>query len=71
MANTQYRLHLKDVAKNITKNSIINKVKILDYELRSKFNIKNPCIKILGLNPHAGENGKIGTEEINHIKPSC
>jgi len=61
---------LKNVAKNITKDLIINKVKILDYDLRSKFNIKNPCIKILGLNPHAGENGKIGTEEIKYIKPA-
>ena len=38
--------------------------------IKEKFNLKNPKIKILGLNPHAGENGKIGEEELNHIKPA-
>ena len=61
---------IKDVAKTITKELIINKVKILNNDLKTKFNIKNPHIKILGLNPHAGENGKIGTEELLHIKPA-
>jgi len=61
---------LKKVAKNITKDLIIKKVKILNKELKNKFNIKNPNIKVLGLNPHAGENGKIGKEELDHIKPA-
>ena len=43
---------------------------ILNKDLKEKFNLKNPKIKILGLNPHAGENGKIGEEELNHIKPA-
>ena len=61
---------LKKVATNITKNLIINKIKILNNDLKTKFNIKKPNIKILGLNPHAGENGKIGKEELDHIKPA-
>jgi 4-hydroxythreonine-4-phosphate dehydrogenase len=61
---------LKNVPKSITKNLLKNKIKILDKDLRSKFNIANPRIKILGLNPHAGENGKIGKEELDHIRPA-
>jgi len=61
---------LKKVATSITKNLIINKIKILNNDLKTKFNIKKPNIKILGLNPHAGENGKIGNEELDHIKPA-
>ena len=61
---------LKKVSSSITKNLIVNKVKILNEDLKDKFNIKNPNIKILGLNPHAGENGKIGKEEIEHIRPA-
>ena len=61
---------LKEVHKKIKKQLIIDKVKILNKELKEKFNIKEPNIKILGLNPHAGENGKIGLEEINEIRPA-
>ena len=61
---------LKSVPKKITKNLIKNKIRILNNDLKDKFNIKKPNIKILGLNPHAGENGKIGKEELEHIKPA-
>ena len=61
---------IKDVANKINKKLIINKIKILNEELKRKFNIKNPNIKVLGLNPHAGENGKIGNEELKVIKPA-
>ena len=61
---------LKEVHKKIKKQLIIDKVKILNKELKEKFNIKEPNIKILGLNPHAGENGKIGLEEVNEIRPA-
>ena len=61
---------LKNVPRKITKSLIVKKVKILDSDLRNKFKIKNPKIKVLGLNPHAGENGKIGKEELEHIKPA-
>ena len=56
---------LKKVPQLITKRLIINKAMILHNELITKFKIKSPRIKLLGLNPHAGEGGKIGTEERN------
>ena len=61
---------LKNVSRTITKKLIINKVKILNEDLINMFKIKKPNIKVLGLNPHAGENGKIGKEEQDHIKPA-
>ena len=61
---------LKKVAKTINEKLIINKVKILNKDLKKKFGIKKPNIKILGLNPHAGENGKIGSEEQDIIIPA-
>ena len=61
---------LKKVPKLITKRLIINKAMILHNELITKFKIKSPKIKLLGLNPHAGEGGKIGTEERNILIPA-
>ena len=61
---------LKKVPKLITERLIINKVTILHNELVSKFKIQEPRIKLLGLNPHAGEGGKIGTEEKNILEPA-
>ena len=61
---------LSKVSKSISKELIINKVKILDQELKSKFNIEKPKISLLGLNPHAGEGGKLGKEEIEIIIPA-
>lgn len=61
---------LKKVPNSINKKLICSKIEILHDELRAKFKIKNPNIAVLGLNPHAGENGKIGNEEITKILPS-
>ena len=61
---------LKKVPQLITKRLIINKTMILHNELITKFKIKSPRIKLLGLNPHAGEGGKIGTEERNILIPA-
>lgn len=61
---------LKAVPKKITKSLIINKAIILDDELKNKFRIKNPQITLLGLNPHAGEGGKIGSEEKEILLPA-
>ena len=63
-------LPLKNVAKAITKKLIISKAKILNDELKNKFKIKNPKIILLGLNPHAGEGGKIGSEEKDILVPA-
>ena len=62
---------LKDVPKKITKKLLITKIQILHEELKNKFNIKNPKIKMLGLNPHSGENGKIGKEEKSILIPTA
>ncbi len=61
---------LKAVPKKITKSLIINKAIILNEELKNKFRIKNPQITLLGLNPHAGEGGKIGSEEEEILLPA-
>ena len=61
---------LSKVSKSITKELILNKVRILNRELKSKFNIEKPKISLLGLNPHAGEGGKLGDEEIKIIIPA-
>ena len=61
---------LQKVSSAINENAIFSKTKILNIELKKKFKIKNPRIGILGLNPHAGENGKIGNEEFDKIAPA-
>ncbi len=61
---------LQKVSSTINENAIFSKTKILNVELKKKFKIKNPRIGILGLNPHAGENGKIGNEEFDKIAPA-
>ena len=47
-----------------------NKIKIAVDDLKTFFDIKKPSIIVTGLNPHAGENGDLGDEEINVIKPA-
>ena len=61
---------LQEVASRITIESIINIVRQLHKSLQQDFIIKNPCIFVSGLNPHAGENGYLGLEEINIINPA-
>ena len=57
------------VAENITFEKILAKLKLMDSSLRNDFWIRKPKIAVLGLNPHAGDNGFIGDEEIKIIKP--
>jgi len=61
---------LTEVSKNIKKLKLIEIIQILDLNLKTKFKIKHPTITVLGLNPHAGENGKIGREELMKINPA-
>ncbi|MEP0710663.1 4-hydroxythreonine-4-phosphate dehydrogenase PdxA [Algoriphagus sp.] len=61
---------LAKVAENITKEKIIQKAKILLKSLEKDFGINKPKIAILGLNPHAGEDGLLGEEEEKIIKPA-
>jgi 4-hydroxythreonine-4-phosphate dehydrogenase len=61
---------VKDVAVQITKAKILEKIKIMHETLHIDFAIEKPTIAILGLNPHAGDEGVIGEEEINIIRPA-
>jgi 4-hydroxythreonine-4-phosphate dehydrogenase len=61
---------LKDVAKSIKKDSLQRNLRILDESLRKDFGLYEPKIGVLGLNPHAGDGGVIGTEEIELIRPA-
>jgi 4-hydroxythreonine-4-phosphate dehydrogenase len=61
---------LKEVSKYITKESIVSKLQLLQQSLRKDFGIDKPKIAVLGLNPHAGDEGLIGTEEETIIKPA-
>lgn len=61
---------LKDVPSQITKEKIISKVRLINREFKEKFDISKPKIAILGLNPHASDNGNIGNEELNIILPA-
>lgn len=62
-------LPLKDVPAALTRESLAQVIDIVDADLKSKFGIAAPRILISGLNPHAGENGYLGREEIEVITP--
>jgi 4-hydroxythreonine-4-phosphate dehydrogenase len=62
-------LPLSAVPSAITKNLLRAIIKILNADLQSKFGIVTPRILVCGLNPHAGEGGHLGSEEIETIEP--
>lgn len=62
-------LPLKDISKEITSERLEDIIRILHYALKHQFGIANPKIYIMGLNPHAGEDGHLGKEEIETINP--
>ena len=63
-------LPLKDVSAAITKQAIQRVCRIVDGDLRTKFGIEHPTMLVCGLNPHAGEGGHLGMEEIEIITPA-
>lgn len=63
-------LPLKDVSAALTREKIVSKIKELDTSLRKDFGIQRPRIAVFGVNPHASENGKMGTEEAEIITPA-
>ena len=63
-------LPLKDIAAAITRPLVESVTRILHADLRDKFGIARPRILVTGLNPHAGENGHLGHEEIDIIIPA-
>ena len=62
-------LSLKEVPAAITQNNLEALIRILHHDLVQKFKLKSPRILVAGLNPHAGENGYLGHEEIDIINP--
>lgn len=62
-------LALREVADAITPARLERVLRILDSDLRTRFAIDRPSILVCGLNPHAGEGGHLGREEIDIIEP--
>ena len=63
-------LPIRDIASAITKEAIMNKIRIFYETLRKDFNVSKPRIAVLALNPHAGDNGLLGSEEQDIIIPA-
>jgi len=61
---------VSEVAAQISKEAILSKLVILNESLMKDFGIEKPRIAVLGLNPHAGDEGLIGPEEENIIRPA-
>lgn len=61
---------VSEVAKSISEEAIIQKLKLMNASLKSDFWIQKPKIAVLGLNPHAGDKGLIGTEDEDIIRPA-
>lgn len=61
---------IKDIASSITKELIIEKATILNQSLKCDFGISAPRIAVFALNPHAGDDGLLGSEEAEIIKPA-
>jgi len=63
-------LPLQAVSAALTQELVLETIQIVQYDLRTKFGISSPVIHVAGLNPHAGESGYLGREEIDVICPA-
>lgn len=63
-------LPLAEVSKAVTAERLRDVLRILDTDLRGKFGVPEPRILVCGLNPHAGEGGHLGREELDVIEPT-
>jgi len=63
-------LALRDVPAAITRESLVETLEILRRDLINRFGVKRPRVLVAGLNPHAGESGHLGREEIEVITPA-
>ena len=63
-------LPLREVPDALSIDGLAGTLRILDHDLRSRFGIARPRIAVCGLNPHAGERGHLGREEIDLIAPA-
>ena len=61
---------VKEIHEKISKEKIISKLTLMNESLKKDFWIQKPKIAVLGLNPHAGDNGLIGSEELDTIIPA-
>jgi 4-hydroxythreonine-4-phosphate dehydrogenase len=61
---------LQEASKHITEEKIISRLKLMNKTLKRDFGIRKPRIAVLGINPHAGDNGLIGKEEQEIIIPA-
>ncbi len=64
-------LPLKDVSGALTRESLVQTLTVLRAGLKLRFGIDEPHVLVLGLNPHAGEGGHLGREELDVIAPAC
>lgn len=62
-------LPLRQVPEALTRDGLAGTLRILESDLRSRFAVARPRIAVCGLNPHAGERGHLGREEIELIEP--
>ena len=69
VATITTHIPISKVSKSLTRKKISEKIKILHKSLSRDFNIKNPKIAVSSLNPHSGEEGGIGKEEVKIIIP--
>ncbi len=70
VAVSTHHIPISKVAENISKEKIKKQIKILNQCLIQDFQVQKPKIAVLGLNPHAGDGGVIGNEEIEIIQPA-
>ena len=63
-------LPLSEVSRNITLEGLSRTLRVLDRDLRERFRIERPRILVSGLNPHSGESGHLGREELEVIGPA-
>ena len=63
-------LPLAEVPRAITRELITKSLKVLDRDLRARFGIRRPRILVAGLNPHSGESGHLGREDLEIIAPA-
>ena len=61
---------LKNVPALITRKAVLDSIALMDETLKRRFHIRSPRIAVLGLNPHAGEGGLLGYEDIRAIGPA-
>jgi len=70
VAVSTHHIPISEVSKSITEKRILSQVQVLEKCLREDFCIQKPKIAVLGLNPHAGDGGSIGKEELEIILPT-